>query len=358
MPTGSRAARRARRSRSSSRPDHVIARQGEVGTGFFVVADGRGPGRPRRQDHRPLGPGDFFGELSVLDGRPRVAQVVADEPTTCLGAGDVGLRGRRARAAGGRAWRPARARRAAARAHRSRPTTDDAATDDAPMSATPPAAARHVTFLFTDIEGSTRLEHRARDGPLRATSASGTARSCARRSPRTTAYEQGTEGDSFFVVVPRGARRRSRRRSPRSGRSPRNRGRRRRRVRVRMGLHTGEVERDRRRRRRLDDQPRGPDRGRGPRRPDPRCRDATRALVEGELPDGVTLRDLGEHRLKDLRAPERSAQLVVDGLPDDVPAARARSTPGRTTCRPSSRRSSGASASSPRPARCSRRPAC
>jgi CRP/FNR family cyclic AMP-dependent transcriptional regulator len=31
-----------------------------------------------------LGPGEFFGELSVLDGGPRVAQVVTEAPTTCL----------------------------------------------------------------------------------------------------------------------------------------------------------------------------------------------------------------------------------------------------------------------------------
>jgi CRP-like cAMP-binding protein len=31
-----------------------------------------------------LGPGEFFGELSVLDGGPRVAQVVAELPTRCL----------------------------------------------------------------------------------------------------------------------------------------------------------------------------------------------------------------------------------------------------------------------------------
>ena len=63
---------------------HVIARQGEVGTGFFVLAAG---GAHVIRDGRTiatLGPGDFFGELSVLDGRPRVAQVVASGPTTCL----------------------------------------------------------------------------------------------------------------------------------------------------------------------------------------------------------------------------------------------------------------------------------
>jgi CRP/FNR family transcriptional regulator, cyclic AMP receptor protein len=64
--------------------DHVIARQGEIGTGFFVVVEGgvrvvRDGGVVAR-----LGPGDFFGELSVLDGLPRVAQVLADGPTTCL----------------------------------------------------------------------------------------------------------------------------------------------------------------------------------------------------------------------------------------------------------------------------------
>jgi CRP-like cAMP-binding protein len=31
-----------------------------------------------------LGPGEFFGELSVLDQLPRNAQVAADEPTTCI----------------------------------------------------------------------------------------------------------------------------------------------------------------------------------------------------------------------------------------------------------------------------------
>ena len=46
---------------------------------------GGGPGRPRRDGHRPASvPGEFFGELSVLDGRPRTAQVIADGPTTCL----------------------------------------------------------------------------------------------------------------------------------------------------------------------------------------------------------------------------------------------------------------------------------
>ena len=64
--------------------DHVIARQGEIGTGFFVIVDGGVRVVRDGETIATLGPGDFFGELSVLDGRPRVAQVIADGPTTCL----------------------------------------------------------------------------------------------------------------------------------------------------------------------------------------------------------------------------------------------------------------------------------
>jgi CRP-like cAMP-binding protein len=66
-------------------PDgHVIARQGEIGTGFFVVVDGAGRVVRDGQTVATIGPGDFFGELSVLDGRPRNAQVIAQGATTCL----------------------------------------------------------------------------------------------------------------------------------------------------------------------------------------------------------------------------------------------------------------------------------
>ena len=64
--------------------ERVIARQGEIGTGFFVVVDGTVRVIRDGAVVARLGPGEFFGELSVLDGGPRVAQVVADRPTRCL----------------------------------------------------------------------------------------------------------------------------------------------------------------------------------------------------------------------------------------------------------------------------------
>jgi CRP/FNR family transcriptional regulator, cyclic AMP receptor protein len=64
--------------------NHVIARQGEIGTGFFLVVSGSVRVIRGGEDVAKLGPGEFFGELSVLDGLPRVAQVVTAEPTRCL----------------------------------------------------------------------------------------------------------------------------------------------------------------------------------------------------------------------------------------------------------------------------------
>jgi CRP-like cAMP-binding protein len=64
--------------------NHVIARQGEIGTGFFLVVSGSVRVVRGGEQVAVLGPGDFFGELSVLDGQPRVAQVAAIEPTRCL----------------------------------------------------------------------------------------------------------------------------------------------------------------------------------------------------------------------------------------------------------------------------------
>lgn len=64
--------------------ERVIARQGEIGTGFFVVIEGAVRVVRDGKTIARLGPGEFFGELSVLDGGPRIAQVVTDGPTRCL----------------------------------------------------------------------------------------------------------------------------------------------------------------------------------------------------------------------------------------------------------------------------------
>jgi len=63
---------------------HVIARQGEIGTGFFVVVAGGVRVVRDGEVVARLGPGEFFGELSVLDRMPRNATVAAEVPTSCL----------------------------------------------------------------------------------------------------------------------------------------------------------------------------------------------------------------------------------------------------------------------------------
>jgi len=48
----------------------------------------------------------------------------------------------------------------------------------------------------------------------------------------------------------------------------------------------------------------------------------TTDLVQGELPAKTSLRDLGEHRLKDLTHPEQVYQLIAEGLPETFPPLR------------------------------------
>ena len=64
--------------------ERTIARQGEIGTGFFLIVRGRVRVVHDGDVLARLGPGEFFGELSLLDQMPRIASVVAEQPTTCL----------------------------------------------------------------------------------------------------------------------------------------------------------------------------------------------------------------------------------------------------------------------------------
>ena len=64
--------------------DEVLTEKGRIGHEFFVVMDGHvsvyDGKRPIAQLHR----GDFFGEIALLDGRPRTATVKADGLTRLL----------------------------------------------------------------------------------------------------------------------------------------------------------------------------------------------------------------------------------------------------------------------------------
>lgn len=62
-----------------------IVRQGQVGTGCYLVVAGRVHVERGGEVINRLGPGEIFGELSLLDQMPRVAHVMAAEPTVCLG---------------------------------------------------------------------------------------------------------------------------------------------------------------------------------------------------------------------------------------------------------------------------------
>jgi CRP-like cAMP-binding protein len=67
------------------REGSVLARTGEPGVGFFLLVDGKADVVVNGRKRATLGPGDFFGEISLLDGGPRSADVVAATDVTMLG---------------------------------------------------------------------------------------------------------------------------------------------------------------------------------------------------------------------------------------------------------------------------------
>jgi CRP/FNR family transcriptional regulator, cyclic AMP receptor protein len=58
----------------------ALAREGEPGSEFFVIVEGEVSVTKDGQEIRTLGPGDFFGEIALIEDRPRTATVTAKTP--------------------------------------------------------------------------------------------------------------------------------------------------------------------------------------------------------------------------------------------------------------------------------------
>ena len=176
-----------------------------------------------------------------------------------------------------------------------------------------------VTFLFTDIEGSTRMLAALGEGYSAQLDAHN---AIVRRAIHEGhGLELATHGDAFFAVFTDAAEAVSAAVASQRDLAahswvagwP---------VRVRMGLHTGEATLggDNYVGLAVHRAARIADAGHGGQ---VLLSAPTASLVRDALPEGVGLRELGEHWLKDLEHPEPLAQLIIDGLPSDFPPPRA-----------------------------------
>jgi CRP-like cAMP-binding protein len=71
----------------------VIAREGEPGVGLFVIVEGEAEVTIGGMKKATLGPGEFFGEIALLDGGPRTATVTATTDVKLLGLTEWVFRG-------------------------------------------------------------------------------------------------------------------------------------------------------------------------------------------------------------------------------------------------------------------------
>jgi CRP/FNR family transcriptional regulator, cyclic AMP receptor protein len=63
----------------------TVAGEGKTGAGFFVIESGEASVSVRGTDRDKLGPGDYFGEIALIDDGARSATVTADSELRCYG---------------------------------------------------------------------------------------------------------------------------------------------------------------------------------------------------------------------------------------------------------------------------------
>ena len=66
-------------------PGDTIAQEGERGVGFFLIASGTANVIQGGEHRAMLGPGDYFGEIALIDDGARSATVTADSELRCYG---------------------------------------------------------------------------------------------------------------------------------------------------------------------------------------------------------------------------------------------------------------------------------
>jgi CRP/FNR family transcriptional regulator len=73
---------------SAKQVDHhegkMIAEEGKEGFAFQFILSGHADVSMRGDVRKSLGPGDYFGEIALIDQGPRTATVTATEPVTTL----------------------------------------------------------------------------------------------------------------------------------------------------------------------------------------------------------------------------------------------------------------------------------
>lgn len=70
--------------------DHLV-RQGSPGESFIIIVTGRATVERDGRTLRELGPGDFLGEIALVDGSPRTATVTAIDPIHAFVVGRQGF---------------------------------------------------------------------------------------------------------------------------------------------------------------------------------------------------------------------------------------------------------------------------